>query len=111
MAFPKENRLKREKDFRELFQRGKTVRGDFLFVRYLRHALGFRVGISVPSTTAKKAVHRNRIRRAVSEALRKERKQFTSGDIVVVVTKVAPLPELTRDLLRVLAKINSDYHG
>ena len=64
MALPKKNRLKKKKDFEEVFKKGKAVRGNFLFVRYLKNSLQFpRFAFVVSSKVSKKAVARNRIRR------------------------------------------------
>ena len=88
MALPKHNRLKRKKDFESVFKKGKAVKGDFLFVRYLKNSLGFpRFAFVVSSKVSKKAVVRNRIRRILSEAARMELKNIEPRDIIMIADK------------------------
>lgn len=85
MALPKKYRLTAQTDFKLLFRQGKTVKNSFLFIRFLKNNLGFiRIGIVVPVKIEKKVVLRNRIRRLISESLKKFNFKSHSLDIAVI---------------------------
>ena len=110
MALPKKNRLKKKKDFEEVFKKGKAVRGNFLFVRYLKNSLQFpRFAFVVSSKVSKKAVARNRIRRLLSETVRVKLKNIQSTDIIIIADKKiadTPKEKIIQDTESVLIKIS-----
>ena len=110
MALNKKNRLKRTKDFEGVFKRGKSIKGEFLFIRYLKNNLEFpRFAFVVSAKVSKKAVVRNRIRRILSEAVRSELKNLQPRDIIMIADKKtadAPRESIIQDTRSVLIKIS-----
>lgn len=110
MALPKKNRLKKKKDFEEVFKKGKAFRGNFLFVRYLKNDLQFpRFAFIISAKVSKKAVVRNHIRRYLSEAVRIKLKNIPPRDIVMIADKKiadAPREKIVQDTELVLIKIS-----
>ncbi len=82
---PKQNRLKKKTDFEMIFKDGKGYKEAFLFLKTKSNDLelsrfGFAVGIKI----SKKAVVRNKIKRWLREAIRKNLSEVKKGfDIVV----------------------------
>jgi len=109
MALNKKNRLKKKLDFEDVFQKGRSVQGNFLFIKYIKSELDMpRFGFVVSTKVAKKAVERNKIRRILSEAVRGTADSLGSYDIVVFAAKKiisVPKEEIVRDFLEVLEKI------
>jgi ribonuclease P protein component len=89
VALPVKNRLSKEQDFKRTLKTGRTVRGLFLFIKYVvNQGSPARFAVSVSLKVSKKAVTRNRIRRVLSEFIRHSILPKTLGyDTVVVVTK------------------------
>ena len=86
---PKNNRLKREKDFQEVMKRGKGLRGDFLFLKFLKNNFKItRVGFIVSRKITKKASQRNRIKRRLREGVRGGLTKLKKGyDLVFIAQK------------------------
>ncbi len=108
MSLPVLNRLKKKKDFDEVFKKGKAVNGSFLFIKVLSRAEGpTRFGFIVAAKYAPKAVARNRVRRVLSAVVWPSRlPNMPSCDTVVVVTKKIPenTVSLEEDFVSVLRK-------
>ena len=109
MALNKKNRLKKKRDFEDVFKRGKAVKGIFLFIKYRSNKLDVsRFGFVVSTKISRKAVERNRIRRILSEAARSIVNGLKGYDIVVFVNReiiLAPKKDTVEDFLEVLKKI------
>jgi ribonuclease P protein component len=90
MAFPLRNRLKKQKDFEEVFTKGKTVKGSFFFCKVLQRGGGpFRYATVVSSKVSPKAVIRNRLRRRILSISQKLISPLLSGfDIVIVAQRM-----------------------
>lgn len=72
MALAKQERIKKKKEFDKIFKTGVAVRDSFFLVKFLKSSLLFNRGaIVVPVSVAAGAVERNRIKRAIAEALKK----------------------------------------
>lgn len=85
---PKERRLIAA-EVREVLRKGRSTKGSFLSFKRLEGPLPLRTAVVVPKSVAKKAVDRNRIRRAVYRALI----PFGgTGKSVIFVQKTPPLP-------------------
>lgn len=102
--------LKRNTDFRRLYNRGKTVTDPALVIYYSKNRAGIcRIGI----TTSKKignAVERNRSRRVLKEAFRKVCPSVTAGyDIVIVARSKTKYMKSTR-LAEIMFGIFSEQH-
>ena len=109
MALPKENRLRRRQDFKEVYQSGRRRTGAYFTVRSLpdkfrssqsrREAtkadsaqapngiLPTLIGISISQKVSKKAVVRNRIKRQIRAAIRQLLPIMSPGLLVVIVVR------------------------
>ncbi|MCH7828774.1 ribonuclease P protein component [Patescibacteria group bacterium] len=86
MALPAEKRLKLTRDFRAVSRSKRSVKeGALLLKAKASQKNSSRFGIVVPKSVAKKAVHRNRMRRLLSEALGAQQDSLRGPyDIVLV---------------------------
>jgi len=82
----REYKLKKDNDFKKVFEKGKSYRDDFIKIRFLKNGLEItRFGIVVSSKISKKAVARNRIKRRLEEIIHSRLDQVKSGfDIVIL---------------------------
>ena len=68
MAFPKKNRLSKKVEINKVFKNGKTVKGSFLFIRFLSNKRDCsRFVFIIPSKHVRLAASRNKIRRTLLE--------------------------------------------
>ena len=98
MVFPKRERLSKS-EVAEILKSGKSKRGPLFVLRYKRgeNEVGRRAFV-VGKKVSKKAVERNRIRRRLAEAVKKNISQKLSVlDLVFVV-----LPEIAQSGARVI---------
>lgn len=85
---PKENRLKKKKDFNRVTTRGQQVSGSFLILKFYSNELDLtRVGFVVSKKVSKKAVLRNQVKRRLREAVRAELAQIRTGFDMVFFTR------------------------
>lgn len=109
MALNKKNRLKKKRDFEDVFKKGKAVKGSFLFIKYRKNKLDMpRFGFVVSAKVAKKAVERNKTRRILSEVARSAIKNLDNYDIVVFATRgiiAVPKKDVRGYFLETLKKI------
>jgi len=79
-VLPKENRLKKRKDFERVFKEGKGFKENFLFLKILENDLNkARFGFIVSRKVSKKATLRNKIKRKLREAVREKLKEVEKG--------------------------------
>lgn len=80
-------RLKLRRDFKQIYQRGRSVNTANLSFRALPNRLGHnRLAVVVSTKISKKATIRNRIRRRIAGELRAIWPQLTAGhDLVITV--------------------------
>lgn len=109
MALNKKNRLKNKRDFDDVFKKGRSIKGSFLFIKYLKNKLNLsRFGFVVSAKVAKKAVERNKLRRIFSEAVGGIIDDLGGYDIAVFATgKIidGSKKDIVEDFLGVLKKI------
>lgn len=81
------NRLRKNKDFDEVFKRGKGFREDFLFLKFLENNLGIsHFGFVVSNKVSNKATVRNKIKRALRDSVQKKLPDIKKGiDVIIVV--------------------------
>lgn len=92
--FPKSERMRADRDYREVVTGGQRVRTDHFAVYRDAGAPGRRVGISVGKRVGT-AVVRNRIKRVIREFCRLHKAAFPEGSrTAIVVRKVPPHPTL-----------------
>jgi len=84
---PKRNRLKKKKDFENVFKKGESFKEDFLILKVVPNCSNLiRFGFIVSQKISKKATLRNKIRRKLSELVRLKMKKLKKGIDVVLMT-------------------------
>ncbi len=77
---PKKNRLKKEKDFQEIFKKGRSFKEKFLVIKFRKNQTKVnRFGFIVSKKVSKKAVKRNQIKRRLREVVRKNINDYQKG--------------------------------
>lgn len=106
---PRENRLTRRNDFRDILNKGKFFQGKLVALALLRDQENNepQIGIIVSTKISKLATKRNRIKRIIKEALRTNM-LLGAGQKMVVLTKKTIIDaspgEIRLDLKRALEK-------
>lgn len=98
---PFKNRIKKEKDFRKVFDAGKFVSLNLASMKFIPNNLEeTRFGFIVSKKVSKKAVTRNRLKRIFREQARLSLKKIKPGlDIVVIVKSSEITSEEARRIL------------
>lgn len=83
---PKQNRLSKNDDFKEVFKKGRYVSGNFISLKVKKTEQDHsRFGFLVGQKIAKKATARNKIKRQLRAAAKEYREETTGAvDIVVM---------------------------
>ena len=82
--------LKKQKDFKLVYQKGKVFGIRNLVMHYLKNGKDTnRLGIIVSKKVSNRAVVRNRIRRQLKEAYRLNENQFALGYDLVLIAKAS----------------------
>ena len=99
MALPKEYILKDKYYFKRVRRLGKTFSTPlfFLNIASCKDPRELKFGLIVTTKIDKRAVERNRIRRALSEAVRKRLPNMNRGYHVVIVVKAAAVDKGGKD--------------
>lgn len=89
MALAKTLRLRKEKDFKTVFIKGKIFKGSFLNLRIFKNNLNTsRFGFVISVKISKKAVLRNKTKRRLKECARLNLARLKPGfDVVIVATR------------------------
>lgn len=85
--FPRSLRLLAGKDFQHVFARARRIPGSRLMVLYRAQepaAAHPRIGLAISRKHARRAVDRNRVKRAAREAFRVRRASLPPVDIIVL---------------------------
>ena len=84
---PKQNRLKKDGDFEKVFQKGRGFKKGLFYVKIVSNDFSeSRFGIIVSKKSFKKAVARNKAKRAIREFLKREAGKMKKGvDCAIVV--------------------------
>jgi ribonuclease P protein component len=106
---PKENRLKKEKEFEAVFKGGRTLKGKSVFLRYLINGTDkTKVGFVVSKKISKLAVERNKAKRRMREIVRLRKNSLKDGLSIVIVSlpqiKGMTYQEIKEDLGNILSK-------
>ena len=109
LALSRTNRLTTKKDIDYIFKNGRTVRGSFLFIRVLKNQKEYsRFAFVIPIKYVPLAVDRNRIKRALSEEIRKLILLEHGYDMIVVIhgkVERNQLREVVGELVNILSKM------
>lgn len=105
---PQKNRLKKTKDFENVWHKGKIARESFLLLKFAKNNLDeSRFGFAVGMKVSKKAVVRNKIKRWLREAIRTNLTNIKPGiDIIISAipgtekSNFAEIKEKTNKLLK-----------
>ncbi len=107
--FPKENRLRKEKDIQALFANGKSVFGMFVGLKMKKNTFDqSRFTVVVGTKISKKAVVRNRLKRQIRAIVHEKIEDLASGyDVAFLVKKEIvgkTFEELQSDVEKLLRK-------
>ncbi|MFH1769546.1 MAG: ribonuclease P protein component [Parcubacteria group bacterium] len=109
MALSKLHRLTRKRDIDAVYQNGKTVKGSFFFVRFLKNDLNnARIAVIVSTKARKTNVERNSIRRKVQAVLGVDELLQSHFDILIIVVESIlrkPADEIKTEIHKVIEKI------
>lgn len=115
---PQAARLRKAKDFKEVFGKGKGVRDGRLFLKVrITKNKEIRFGIVVSKQVAAKAVERNRAKRLLREAVQGLLQEVKPGHDIVLVTlpglELAGLEDAKQKVLSIMKKTSllSRYAG
>ncbi|MFZ3057584.1 MAG: ribonuclease P protein component [Minisyncoccales bacterium] len=106
---PKENRLKKEKEFEAVFKGGRTIKGKSVFLRYLINGTDkTKVGFVVSKKISKLAVVRNKAKRRMRDIVRLKKDGLKEGLSIVIISlpSIVKLTykEIKEDLENLLSK-------
>ncbi|OGN09923.1 MAG: ribonuclease P protein component [Candidatus Yanofskybacteria bacterium RIFCSPHIGHO2_02_FULL_41_11] len=110
MALPKKNRLSSKKDIDRVFKNGRTVKGSFLFIRFLiNQKENSRFAFIMSAKYIPLAVDRHRIKRMFSEKIRKTLPALKKNyDTIILIPEKLDkncfkylVPELEKILLKI----------
>lgn len=106
---PVKNRLKKKKDFENVFKRGKKIEEDFLCFRFIKTDLKSpRFGFVVGKSYSNKAVDRNKIKRRIRDVIKNNLSdiiEIIDGVIIVrPAKKNIEFEELEKKILNLLIK-------
>ena len=88
----KENRLRRDKDLKRVFEKGKSVFDEVCGVKVSKNGLDVsRFAVIAGTKVSKSAIKRNRVRRQYREILRLNLNQLKPGYDVVLLTSAKAL--------------------
>jgi ribonuclease P protein component len=101
-GLPRETRLRRAADFAALRTPAGRLGSACFRIRYRSNEAGVaRLGLAVSRRVSKRAVERNRIKRAVRESFRRVRAQLPPVDLLVIASEAArdrPATQLMAEL-------------
>jgi ribonuclease P protein component len=84
----KEERLRKERDFRRVFDHGKSLAGSTVAFYFLENSLGFpRAGFIASKKLSKRAVDRNRAKRLMREVFRLNKHRLKPYDLIFIARK------------------------
>jgi len=83
---PKINKLKKERDFGELFKKGRSFKNNFLILKIIQNnSQENHFGFIISKKVSKKAVLRNKIKRRLASIVRQNIKDIKKGVNVALI--------------------------
>jgi len=110
--FSSKNRLRKKNDIDNVFKKGKTAAGNFVFLRFANNNLNEnRFAFVVSLKVSKKSVLRNRIKRQLREIIKKINLELKPGfDFLIIARPIIinkNFQEITKDINEIFnLKIN-----
>ena len=109
MALNRALRLRKSSEFQRVRQQGRSIASRLLILAWVPNEVGkLRIGFVVSKRISKLAVERNRVKRLLSEAIRRHLSELPSGwDIVLSARNhitVADLRALDEDIVNLLQR-------
>lgn len=98
----KQNRITKTRDLQMVYRKGKTLHTPALVIKFLPESTPVKVGLVVSKKISKKAVIRNRIKRALREEMRANKDNLATGSYMLVAKVGAALVE-NKDIRRQLS--------
>lgn len=86
-SYSPRERIRKKKDFSNLYKKGSSSRGTYFNLIYLPNSLTYSRMAVVASKKIGNAVQRNRVRRRVKELFRRNKDLLTTPVDMIVVTK------------------------
>lgn len=85
---PKKHRVTTNKEFRQIYAKGRFHKGPFFNLKLIPNKLDFsRFGVVISKKTLAKATARNQVKRQVRESLKDLKPKFKPGfDVVIIIT-------------------------
>lgn len=84
----KQYRLQKDRDFKSVFKKGKTLSGKLLFLKVKKNDLQVsRFGLIIGKKISNKAVIRNRLKRQLREIIKNNLFNIKPGFDIVIITK------------------------
>ncbi|ONN26542.1 ribonuclease P [Thermosipho affectus] len=118
-TFKKHERLKLRKDFKNIFENGKSIQNSYLVILYVNNGLDYsRYGFSIKKKFGK-AVKRNRLKRWLREIIRNNKGIIPKGfDYLIIARKHLSkdfdnilFTELKDELLKLFVRINDEKNS
>ena len=108
--YPKENRLRKKKDFEQVWQAKKSAYLKFLGMKIVEnHQNNTRFGVIISNKISKKAVIRNKIKRRIRNIVTKEKDKIKKGWDVVIIGQPAiieaGLSEIKNEIRQIFTKL------
>ncbi len=102
----KEFRLRKQKDFENVFNKGVYFSEKLLILKAVENSLSFsRFGFVVSKKISKKAVERNRIKRLMSEIIRLSQEKIKPGFDIVFISKVGIVGKNFEEIKETMEKL------
>jgi len=104
--FKKEFRLRKQKDFENVFDKGFYFSDNFLSLKTAKNGLPIsRFGFIVSKKVSKKAVRRNRVKRLLRESVRLTQKNIKPGFDAVFISKAGIVGKSFEEVNLVVEKL------
>lgn len=107
---PKENRLKKKKDFERVFEKGEIVKGESIYIKALKTKEPFpRIGFIVSKKVSLNAVERNKIKRRIREIVKAISIKNKFDIVIIALPKIKKntFEEIRQDVEKTFKKINN----